>query len=184
MDPVTLLIASTAMSAVGAISQGQQSKRAAQAQAQASEYNAAMSRAQAEHVNAQTGVREDEQRRQARAAIGMQVASSAGAGAGLNSDLLRESIFNMDTDTGVIRYEGRLKAAGLNDQAALDTASASNSRAQGKAAATAGYFNAAGSLLNGAASYSAMGAPNAFADRAGPSGSGSGGRTRTITGGR
>lgn len=148
-----MLVASTAFSAVGSIRQGNQANYAAQSDAQAMEYNAAASRAKAEHTNLQTGMQEDEQRRQARATIGRQLAASAGAGAGLNADLLRESIFNMDSDTNAIRYEGRLKAAGLNDQAALDTAGASVTRAQGRAARTSGYMGAAGALLNGGTDY-------------------------------
>ena len=150
---IPLLIASTAISAVGAIAQGQQAKSAAQAEANAADYNAKVGRARAIQANLTAGQQEDLQRQKARAAIGEQVASSASAGAGLNSDLLRQSIFNSESDALAIRYDGNLKAAGLNDQAALDTVSASNSRSRGSAAATGSYINAAGSLLNGATSY-------------------------------
>lgn len=148
-----ILIASTAVSAVGAISQGQSAKAAADSQAQAMEYNAAADRARAVQTRQMGGIQEDEQRRNARAIIGKQIAASAGAGAGLNADLLRSSIFNMEADTQSIRYDTELKAAGLNDQAAVSMANASTTRNQGKAAETAGYLNAAGTLLNAGTSY-------------------------------
>lgn len=151
--PMIFLAASTAMSAVGAIAQGRQANAAAQSEAQALDYNAKVGRARAEQANATAGLQEDLQRQKARAAIGDQVASSASAGAGLNSDLLRQSIFNSESDALAIRYDGNLKAAGLNDQAALDSVSASNARQRGKAAVTGSYINAAGSLLNGGNSY-------------------------------
>lgn len=153
MDPVTLLIASTAMSAVGAIAQGQQANAAAKSEANVLEYNAQASRARAVQANATAGLQEDLQRQKARAAVGEQIAAGAQAGTGLNSDLLRQSIFNSESDALAIRYDGNLKAAGLNDQAALDSASAVNARDRGKAAVTASYINAAGSLLNGGDKY-------------------------------
>ncbi len=148
-----MLIASTAVSAVGAISQGQAAKAAADSQANAMQYNAAADRARAVQASQMAGIQEDTQRRNARATIGRQIAASAQSGAGLNSDLLRESIFNMEADTASIRYDGQLKAAGLNDQAAIGMVNATNTRNQGKAAETAGYLNAAGSLLSGGNSY-------------------------------
>jgi hypothetical protein len=147
------MIASTAMSAIGSIQQGQTAKAAAYSQANAMEYNASADRARAVQTRQMAGVSEDAQRRNARATIGKQIAASSAAGAGLNSDLLRESIYNMEADTQSIRYEGELKAAGLNDQAAISMANASTTRSQGRAAETAGYMNAAGTLLNSGTSY-------------------------------
>lgn len=141
------------MQAVGAIQQGEAAKSAADANAQAMQYNAAADRARAVQASAMAGIKEDEQRRQGRAAIGSQLAASAAAGAGLNTDLLRESIFNVESDAGAIRYEGALKSAGLNDQATMGMFEAGNARAKGKSAETAGYMNAAGTLLNGGTSY-------------------------------
>lgn len=146
-------IASTAIGAVGAIASGNQAKNAADAQAQTMDYNAKLDQSRATRAQEVAGIQEDRQRQQARAVVGEQLASSAGAGAGLNSDLLRQSLFNMDSDTADIRYEGAVKAAGLNDQAALTRANAETTRQQGKSAQTAGYLNAAGSLLNAGTSY-------------------------------
>lgn len=150
---VPVLIAATVMSAVGAIQQGEAANDAAKANAQAMEYNAASDRARAVQASAMAGIKEDEQRRVGRSVIGEQLASSASAGAGLNGDLLRQSIFNVESDAGAIRYEGALKSAGLNDQATMQQFEAGNARRKGQSAQTAGYLNAAGSLLNGGTSY-------------------------------
>lgn len=141
------------MSAVGAIRQGNQAKAAADSEAAAMEYNAKVNQGKARQASSAANTAEEEQRRKARAVIGMQLASSAGAGAGLNGDLLRQSIFNTEEDAGAIRYEGALKAAGFNDQAALDQVSATNARISGREAQQGGYLNAAGSLLNAGNSY-------------------------------
>lgn len=153
MAAIPLLIAATAIQAVGAIQQGEAQKQAADASAQAMEYNAASDRARAVQASAMAGIKEDEQRRVGRAVIGEQLAASSSAGAGLNGDLLRQSIFNVESDAGAIRYEGQLKAAGLNDQATMGMFEASSTRKRGESAQTAGYLNAAGSLLNGGSQY-------------------------------
>jgi len=153
MDPITLLVVSAAVGAVGAIQQGEAANDAAKANAQAMEYNAASDRARAVQASAMAGIKEDEQRRVGRSVVGEQLASSASAGAGLNGDLLRQSIFNVESDAGAIRYEGALKSAGLNDQATMGMFEAGNARKRGESAQTAGYLNAAGSLLNAGSSY-------------------------------
>ena len=156
-DPVTILAvaaaSSAAVGAVGAIQSGQQAQAAAQSQANMQDYNAKMADIQARQANAAAGREEDAQRKQARAAIGQQLAASAETGAGLNGDLLRQSIFDTEADTQAIRYEGALKAQGLTDQAAIARSGAAASRSQGSRAVTGSYLSAAGSLLNGATTY-------------------------------
>lgn len=154
MSFVLVVTAATAVVGVfSAIQQGKQAQRAADADAAAMDYNAAADRAKATHANKMAGIQEDSQRKRARQVIGSQLASSAGAGAGLNQDLLRESIFNMESDTEDIRYDGKMKAAGYRDQATLTSANAGTRRQQGKEAVNASYLNAAGSLLNAGTSY-------------------------------
>jgi hypothetical protein len=171
--PLMLMAASTAVSAIGSIRQGQAAQQAADANARSMEANAAIARSNA-------AAQDEQMRRQARAQQGRALAASAEAGAGLNADMLRQSIYDAEMDSATIRYEGNLRAAGLQDQANMQ-------RWEGKQKKTAGYLNAAGTLLNaGASYYGAMSKPDysAFADRAGAIGTGSGGRMRTITGGR
>ena len=145
--------ASAAIGAVGAIQQGRQASAAAKSQANMDEYNATMAEFQAKQANASAGRQEDEQRQRARQTIGAQLAASAQAGAGLNTDLLRQSVYNMDADSSAIRYEGALKAQGLTDTASMARSSAAVNRDRARSATTAGYLNAAGSVLNAGMSY-------------------------------
>lgn len=139
-----------------AIQQGKQANAAAQSEANMAEYNAKMAEIKARQSNAAAGVQEDETRRRGRAAIGNQLASSAEAGAGLNGDLLRESVFGIEADSMAIRYDGALKAAGLADEAALQRSAAIVARDKGKQAKTGSYLNAAASLAkSGEQAYTA-----------------------------
>ena len=117
------------------------------------EYNAQMADIQAKQAYSSAGEQEDLQRKRARAVIGKQLASSAEAGAGLNADLLRQSIYDSETDALSIRYEGALKAQGMTDSAAVQRSNAVVSRDRASSALTGGYLNAAGSILNAGTSY-------------------------------
>lgn len=120
------------------------------------EYNAKMAEIKARQAYSAASVQEDEARRRGRAAIGNQLASSAEAGAGLNGDLLRESIYGVEADSMAIRYDADLKAAGLKDEASLQRSAAVVARDRGKQARTASYLNAAASLAKtGEQAYSA-----------------------------
>lgn len=147
------MVGAAVVSAVGMVQQGRQADAAAKSQANMDEYNAKIADIRATQTNAAAGRQEDQQRKQARQVIGMQIASSGEAGAGLNGDLLRQSIFDAEEDTAAIRYEGALKAQGLTDDAAVARSSAVVSRDRGQQAKTGSYLNAAGTLA-GAASKS------------------------------
>lgn len=148
-----LSLASGALGVVGAIQQGQQASAAAKSEANMAEYNSKMAEIQARQAYAAAGVQEDEIRRRGRVALGNQIASSAEAGAGLNGDLLRESVYGIEADSMAIRYEGDLKAQGLKDTAALQASSAAVARDRGKRAVTASYLNAGSSVLNASTNY-------------------------------
>lgn len=142
-----------ALGAASAIASGNQQKAAAQSQANMAEYNAKKEEQQAEHTNRMAGIKEDQQRQRARQVVGRQVAASAEAGAGLNEDLLRESIYDSESDTAAIRYEGALQADGYDSASAMSQSNAAIQRSQGQAAQQAGYLNAAGAIVGGASSY-------------------------------
>jgi hypothetical protein len=146
-------VGSAVIGAAGAIQAGRQAKAAAESQANMDTYNAAKADQQADHANRMAGVKEDEQRRRARAAIGTQIAASSAAGAGLNADLLRQSIYDAETDTAAIRYEGALQADGFDSQAAINTSNAAINRSQGRAAKSASYLNAASAIAGAGTSY-------------------------------
>lgn len=146
-------VVTAVVGAASAIQQGKQADAAAQSQANMDEYNAKKAEQQAEHSNRMAGIKEDDQRRRLRAAVGNQVATSSQAGAGLNSDLLRESLYDGEMDTAAIRYEGALQADGYESSAAISKANAAIQRQQGSAAKSAGYLNAAGAIAGSASSY-------------------------------
>lgn len=154
-----LAIAAATTAAVGAasaIKSGQAADAAAQSQANMDDYNAKKQSQQADHANRMAGIKEDDQRRRARAAIGEQIASSGEAGAGLNADLLRSSIYDEEMDTASIRYEGALQADGYDSASAMSTSNAAMARTQGSNAVSASYLNAAGSIAGAATSYYGM----------------------------
>ena len=132
-----LMAASAAMSAVGAIRSGNMQKAAA-------DRESAMMQMEADKAMAD-GLAEDERfRTNTRQQIGMQLAASAEAGAGLNEDQLRQSVYDAELDSAAIRYGVSNKARSMRDQAAIG-------RWQGKQARTGGYLSAASTLLNAGA---------------------------------
>lgn len=134
-----LLAASAAVGAVGSIRSGNMQQAAADAEAQ--RMNAAAD------VTLRDATAQDEQfRMDARRRIGLQLAASAEAGAGLNADSLRESIYGVEMDSAAIRYGAMSRDQALRDQAGI-------TRWQGRNAKTAGYLNAAASVLNAGSSY-------------------------------
>lgn len=144
-----VFVGAAVVTALEAVASGRQQQAAAQSEANMQEYNDKVSEIQARQAQAAASNQQDEQRRRARQQIGLQLAASAEAGAGLNPDLLRQSIFDMEADTQAIRYEGSLRAQGLNEQAELGRSGAAVSRDRGRAAVQGSYLTAAGSLLSG-----------------------------------
>lgn len=134
MDPVTLLtlsvgasLVSGAVSAFGAMQQGEATARAAEYNAQVNDRNAALSRQQS---NAEMEDTAREHRRQMgaiRAAYG-----AAGIGlAGSPLDVIEDTALEQQTDIRRIGYSGELKAIGYEEKAALNRAEASNARTAG-----------------------------------------------------
>ncbi len=137
-----LSAASTAMSAIGAISQANSAKGAA-------EYNAAIMEQNAATERQQAGQREDAQRREARMVMGEQRAAYSQAGVGLAgsaADVMQQSAATAELDALTLRYEGDLRARGLMAQAVGE-------RAAGRSARNAGYLSAAGTVLGGVGGY-------------------------------
>ena len=126
MDPITLLIASTAVTAVGSIAQGNAAAAQAEGQANAARYNA-----QVNENNAQTALQagnanEEAQRRKSAQQLGQQRAGLAENGIGLDSgtatDLTEQSAMNAELDALNIRYQGKTQAQAYRSGAALDRA--------------------------------------------------------------
>lgn len=144
-------VASGAMSAVGAIQQGEAQSNAQKAQADVNRYNAIVARNNAESANQQASAKEDLQRRhfaqvqgEAKAAI----AQSNTGFLGTNDDLLRQNAINAELDALNIRYEGQQRASGLMAQSQIDDFNASQNRINASNASTAGYMGAGANLLS------------------------------------
>lgn len=132
-------VAGTAISAIGAIRQGQAASNAAN-------YNAGMARmnadiAESQSVAASAALKRDTARKQG-AAIAAYGASGVQASEGSAMEVLADSARSAALDDLTLKYNYKLKGLGFLAQAELDRANASSSR-------TSSYFNAAGSMLNG-----------------------------------
>ncbi|VWC96035.1 hypothetical protein BLA39750_02232 [Burkholderia lata] len=137
---VPLLVASAAISAIGAV-------RAGQAQAGAANYNAEVAQQNAGIANAQGAAAADAQWRNAERRIGSSIAAFGGSGVqgstGSPTDVLADNVQNATLDNLTTQYNYKLRGLGFQDQASLDQSQASN-------ASTASYLSAAGSLIGGA----------------------------------
>ena len=142
-DPVTIaLIAATATKAIGSIQQGNAAKKSA-------DFNATMLEQGAAVERQQTAAREDAKRREARMVLGSQRAAFAQSGGGLEgsaADVMQQSAINAELDALTLRYEGDLRARGMQ-------AESTSERFAGKQAQRQGYFAAAGSILGGSGQY-------------------------------
>lgn len=147
-------VASTAVSTIGALAQGEAQAAQAQAQAQAQDYNAIVAENNARAAREQANAREEQQRRRFGALQGQAIAGIAQSGTGFegsNADMLQQNAIANELDALTIRYEGQNQAAGLMAQSELDRMQAGAARANAGAARTASYFNAGANLLSGVA---------------------------------
>lgn len=151
-----LMIASSVMSAMGAIKQAEAQAASYQAQAQAMDYNATVAKNNAVIANQQASAQEEQQRRKFAMLQGQAAAGAAQSGAGMdgsNADILAQNALLNELDALTIRYEGQNKAKSLEAQSQLDTYQAVAASRNADAAINAGYFNAGANLLSGATQY-------------------------------
>ncbi len=151
-----LTAVSTGVSVLGAMQQAQAARAQAETAARANEYNATVARNNAVVAGEQANAQEEQQRRRFRALQGQAIAGVAQSGTGFdgtNADLLAQNAILNELDALTIRYEGQQKQRGLLAQADMEMFQAGANRANGRAATTAGYLNAASSVLSGAAKY-------------------------------
>lgn len=140
-----LAIGGTLLQAGGAIYNGTSAKAAADANANVMRNNASMDAAAA-------GQREEAMRRNARQVAGQQraaIAESGGGFGGSAADIMAQSAAAAELDALTVRYDAETRAIALGNEATI-------TQRQGKRARTAGYLDAAGSMLSGAANYSAV----------------------------
>ena len=158
MDPITLLIASTAVTAVGSIAQGNAAAAQAEGQANAARYNAQINENNAQTALQAGNANEEAQRRKSAQQLGQQRAGLAENGIGLDSgtatDLTEQSAMNAELDALNIRYQGKTQAQAYRSGAALDRAQADQAMANASSARTSGYLTAGASALSAYGKYS------------------------------
>lgn len=159
MEPISMMmVASTALQAVGAIRQGDAQAAAYESQAQANAYNATIARQNADTAAAQGNANEEAQRRHARVVLGQQRAAFAEAGidgSQTASDLYEQSVSNAEMDALNTRYQAKLQATGFQNQAGLDDWQATQNRENASSARTSGWLNAGAAVLSGYGRYRA-----------------------------
>lgn len=136
------LLAATVVSAAAAV-------RAGNAQKAATEYNAIMAEQGAKSELQQAGEREAAKRRQTAMILGTQRAAIAQSGGGMGgsaADVMQQSATNAELDALTLRYEGELRARGMQSSAVAE-------RFAGRNAQQDGYFRATSSVLSGAGNY-------------------------------
>lgn len=138
MCTLVLGLIGTAISAVGSIAQGQQAAASADAQARAYEQQAVAD----QQAAAFEGQRERRRQELLQANARAQVGASGVALSGSPSEVLAANAREGELDIQAIRYSSQLRQNNLRTQADI-------SRFQGKQAKTAGYINAASSVVSG-----------------------------------
>lgn len=152
-DPVLswITIIGGAVSAIGAIQQGNAASNTAKSQAQAADYNAKLAEGQAETARQISTQEQLAHRRSVQQFQGRQRAAIAQSGTGFegsNADILEQSATLAELDALNIAYAGERRAAGFASQSALDTYQAGAYRSNASAARTGGYLGAVGAAAN------------------------------------
>jgi hypothetical protein len=142
IDPATLGLIGTAVSAFGQVAAGQAANASAQAQAKAYEQQAEAERRSAAYELAQTQRQQEQEQAAARAAIG---ASGVGF-AGSPTEVLKANRGQQQLDLDAIRYGSQLKQNSLTTQADI-------SRMEGRNARTASFINATSTVIGGAVKF-------------------------------
>lgn len=135
----TMAVAGTAVSAYGSYAAGQAQKAAA-------DYNSQVAMNNAKAQEQQTNEEAKRIQSNAQRVTGAQRAQAAAAGldpnTGSSTDIQYDSRVQAELDALTARYKGGIAGMNQRAQAALDTAGGQN-------AATAGMFNAGGTILSG-----------------------------------
>ena len=157
--------ASTGMSVLGAIQQGQAAQAQANYQAKVQENNATAARMQAADAIERGKLEENNQRKQVARMLGAQRAGIAGSGFELgdetSQDILGDTAAMGELDARMIRTNAAREAWGYEYQASNEMAGAAITRARGENARIASYWSAGTDLLGGASKFSGAYSQNA-----------------------
>jgi len=169
---VPLMIASAAVSAVGAISSAQAQASSYRSQQQAANYNATISRDNANAAMASASANEQAQRRDNDVKLSFERARMIESGGGLvgtNVGALAQSGTNLELSALNTRYRGTVAATGDLQQSVYDEYQANVAGQNARSAQTSGWIGAIGGALGTAANYSNF--RNLYGGGAGTSGS-------------
>lgn len=157
-DPTTMIVLSTAMSAVGAIQEGSAQASAYKREAAVNEENARIARLNAERTSQAYSLQEDKLRRSQKLALGQQRAAAAESGVGVttgsNLDIQVEDSAQAELDALTLRYDGQNERNNLLNQGIQFSNAAATSRTNAKTAKQSGYTSALTSVVGGATKYS------------------------------
>ena len=147
-------IGSTVVGAAGAIQQGQAAASAAKYNAQIGQMNAAISERRAKDAIERGADEEQKKRQQVQQILGQQQAAMAANGVDLTFgsplDTITDTAVLGELDALTIRTNSYREAYDYRVQASNQRAGAQLSLMEGKAAKTAGYLDAFGTILGGA----------------------------------
>lgn len=152
-----VFIASAAMSAVSAISQGQAQAAQARSAQDTVNYNATVNEQNAQTALQAANANEEAQRRKSAQDMGRVragVIENLGAESGSATDLTEDSAMNAELDALNIRYGGQTQARAYKTGAALDRQQAEQAGINANNALTSGYLTAGASALSSYGRYS------------------------------
>jgi hypothetical protein len=135
----------TAVSAVGAVAQGQAAKNASEYNARLAERDALLARKKSEEEERRYRLQSQKQKGAMRAAYARAGVTMEGS----PMDVLAESAYTAELDALTIRAGGRAQSASLESQARI-------ARLQGRSQLAGSYASAASELLGGATDYYRM----------------------------
>lgn len=148
------LLAGTALSAVGAVAQGNQQARQFREAAAVNRYNAEVAERDARQAQITALSRQEVFRQQARRELGRQRAAQAESGlamAGTALGVLDRSAIDSELDALAIGHEGELEARAFRQRAGLDRFEAAANVQNARTARTSGWVSAGASVLGGVA---------------------------------
>jgi hypothetical protein len=156
MGAPALLIGATAVQALGEKQAGDAQAAQLRSQQQAATYNAAIAAQNARMERQQAGAREEAQRRQAGQVLGAQRAAFAQAGVGMGgtaADVMAQSLVNAELDALTLRYEGEMRARGMEIESTQAMSEAAALGAAASGARRQGLMRAGGTVLGGIGRY-------------------------------
>ena len=182
MDPVTaLLVAAAATKAVGALQSGYSKADEYKSQAGVAGYNRDVANQNAETTSVQSGLREEQVRREARQTQGAQRAGVAESGTGFggsNREIMDQDAVTASLDALNTRYDGQLQRRGYEAEAVTSELQRKAAKRSASSAIKAGWLAAGSAVLQGASGYASGG--SSMAGSGGSSGGSSGGGSGSM----